>query len=84
MYLSKDLLRNFTNFFLQMSKLSSIINFAQAAIEDEEEKKLQNQKLKFIIFLVNQILFMKKIMPTEFYWNFYVEKIKSQSKSLFF
>ena len=47
MYVSKDLLRNFTNFFLQMSKLSSIINFAKSAIEDVEKKKLQNQKLKF-------------------------------------
>ena len=58
MYVSKDLLRNFTNFFLQMSKLSSIINFAKSAIEDVEKKNAKS-KTK-VLFFVNQILLGEK------------------------
>ena len=59
MYVSKDLLRNFTNFFLQMSKLSSIINFAKSAIEDVEKKKIAKSKTK-VLFFVNQIILGEK------------------------
>ena len=45
-------------FCLQMSKLSSIINFAKSAIEDVEKKNAKS-KTK-VLFFVNQILFGEK------------------------
>ena len=54
----KRFVEEFHEFFLQMSKLSSIINFAKSAIEDVEKKNAKS-KTK-VLFFVNQILLGEK------------------------